>query len=92
MDSPTRLTSRQCLGPQLGHCWVVKNRQGEETSGGRDSHIRPHRPRNFPGDNIEIWSEIFQKFSYLVYDNEMLGIFSPLILGVNYRLANLEGF
>lgn len=52
----------------------------------------PHQTPQTTGDNIEIWSEIFQKFSYLVYDNEMLGIFSPLILGVNYRLANLEGF
>lgn len=34
MDSPTRLTSRQCLGPQLGHCWVVKKQTGRGDLGG----------------------------------------------------------
>lgn len=69
-----------------------KKQTGRGDLGGPGLPHQTPQTTDFPGDNIEICSEILQKFSYLVYDNEMLGIFSPLIIGVNYRLANLEGF
>lgn len=72
---------------------------------GRKKTDRERRPRGagtptsdptdhgiFRGTTLRSDRRYSKKFSYLVYDNEMLGIFSPVILGVNYRLANLEGF